>query len=160
MLINTHGQVYTHTHIQRETNAQKHTPDTGRYTQYTHLHTYLPTYLHPHLHTYIHIHRQQSLTTVSTMGFSCFCIECVDTATLGIMERFGNFTSVLAPGFNLICWPVDSVVGRVSGRVQQLACECGTKTKDNVFVFVNVVVQYQVCIYRMFIHMCLLSVYV
>lgn len=78
------------------------------------------------------------------MPFSCFCIECVDTATLGIVERFGNFTNVLSPGFNLICWPIDSVVGRVSGRVQQIDCSCGTKTKDNVFVSIQVVIQYQV----------------
>ena len=66
------------------------------------------------------------------MPFSCFCIECIDTATLGIQERFGNFVRVLPPGAHLICWPIDSVNGRVSGRVQQFACDCGTKTKDNV----------------------------
>lgn len=25
------------------------------------------------------------------MPFSCFCIECVDTSTVGVLERFGNF---------------------------------------------------------------------
>eukprot|EP00624_Nannochloropsis_granulata_P000846 evm.model.NODE_13667_length_9612_cov_17.590200.4 len=43
-------------------------------------------------------------------------------------------------------WPIDNVVGRVSARVQQLVCDCGTKTKDNVFVSVQVIVQYQVII--------------
>jgi hypothetical protein len=47
---------------------------------------------------------------------------------------------------NFICWPIDSVVGRVSARVQQLVCDCGTKTKDNVFVAVQVIVQYQVIV--------------
>lgn len=56
----------------------------------------------------------------------------MDTASLGIVERFGNFTTVLSPGLNCILWPIDSIVGRVSGRVQQFACDCGTKTKDNV----------------------------
>jgi len=32
-----------------------------------------------------------------TMGFSCFCIECVDTATLGILESFGQFKRILKP---------------------------------------------------------------
>jgi len=65
-------------------------------------------------------------------------MECVDTASLGIVERFGNFIGVLEPGLNCVAWPIDSVVGRVSGRVQQFACDCGTKTRDNVFVFVQV----------------------
>src|SRR6056297_375477 len=47
---------------------------------------------------------------------------------------------------NLICWPIDIVVGRVSARVQQLVCDCGTKTKDNVLVAVQVIVQYQVIV--------------
>jgi len=54
--------------------------------------------------------------------------------------------SILPPGLNWIMWPIDSVVGRVSARVQQLVCDCGTKTKDNVFVSVQVIVQYQVIV--------------
>jgi regulator of protease activity HflC (stomatin/prohibitin superfamily) len=54
--------------------------------------------------------------------------------------------SILPPGLNCIMWPIDNVVGRVSARVQQLVCDCGTKTKDNVFVSVQVIVQYQVII--------------
>jgi len=53
---------------------------------------------------------------------------------------------ILPPGLNCIMWPIDSVVGRVSARVQQLVCDCGTKTKDNVFVSVQVIVQYQVIV--------------
>ena len=39
---------------------------------------------------------------------------------------------------------IDQVVGRVSMRVQQLDVRVETKTKDNVFVFVVVSVQYYV----------------
>ncbi|KAM3572520.1 hypothetical protein VYU27_005494 [Nannochloropsis oceanica] len=65
---------------------------------------------------------------------------------MGIQERFGNFVGILPPGLNCIMWPIDNVVGRVSARVQQLVCDCGTKTKDNVFVSVQVIVQYQVIV--------------
>lgn len=80
------------------------------------------------------------------MGFSFFCIECVDTSTLGVLERFGNFTRILGPGMNFVLWPIEYIAGRVSARVRQLDVGCGTKTKDNVFVTLVVVIQYQVII--------------
>jgi len=47
-------------------------------------------------------------------------------------------------GPSCIFWPLQSVVGRLSLRVQQLDVLCETKTKDNVFVQVGVAVQYKV----------------
>lgn len=44
-------------------------------------------------------------------------------------------------------WPCESVVGRVSLRVQELKVQLETKTLDNVFVTVDVSVQYQVLMY-------------
>jgi regulator of protease activity HflC (stomatin/prohibitin superfamily) len=41
-------------------------------------------------------------------------------------------------------WPIEYIAGRVSARVRQLDVGCGTKTKDNVFVTLVVVIQYQV----------------
>lgn len=41
-------------------------------------------------------------------------------------------------------WPLKSIVGRLSLRIQQLDVLCETKTKDNVFVHVSVAVQYRV----------------
>ena len=86
--------------------------------------------------TYQPLHTPNHATTAppppqinAIMPFSCFCIECVDTASVGIVERLGNFTGVLSPGLNLIAWPLDSVVGRVSGRIQQFACDCATKVQ-------------------------------
>jgi regulator of protease activity HflC (stomatin/prohibitin superfamily) len=40
--------------------------------------------------------------------------------------------------------PIEVVAGHVSLRVQQLDINCETKTSDNVFVMVNVSVQYEV----------------
>lgn len=43
-----------------------------------------------------------------------------------------------------MCWPIDSIVARISMRVRQLDVACETKTKDNVFVNCVIAVQFQV----------------
>ena len=49
------------------------------------------------------------------------------------------------PGFNcVLCCLGESVAGGMSLRIQQIDCRCETKTKDNVFVEINVSVQYQI----------------
>jgi regulator of protease activity HflC (stomatin/prohibitin superfamily) len=72
------------------------------------------------------------------------CLECTNEATVGVVEQFGNYSGVITPGLNIICWPFSAVVGRLSLRVQQLEVSVETKTKDNVFVLVVVSVQYRV----------------
>jgi regulator of protease activity HflC (stomatin/prohibitin superfamily) len=62
------------------------------------------------------------------------------------VEDLGQFKTLLDPGFHCIFWPLQSVVGRMSLRIQQLDVICETKTKDNVFVRVAVAVQYRVLI--------------
>ena len=41
-------------------------------------------------------------------------------------------------------WPIQSVAGTLSLRIQQIDVNCETKTRDNVFVNVSVAVQYRV----------------
>ena len=74
----------------------------------------------------------------------CFCLACVRTNTVALVERCGKFQAIKGPGCQCLVWPVDSIVGRVSLRVRQLDVNCETKTKDNVFVTINVAVQFQV----------------
>ncbi len=64
--------------------------------------------------------------------------------TVAIVERFGKFNKTSSAGLNMKIPVIDQVVGRVSMRVQQLDVRVETKTKDNVFVFVVVSVQYYV----------------
>lgn len=64
--------------------------------------------------------------------------------TAGIIERFGKFKRIASAGLNFKIPFIDRVVGRVSLRVSQLDVRVETKTKDNVFVFVIVSVQYYV----------------
>lgn len=61
-----------------------------------------------------------------------------------LFSHKGQFKRLIGEGPSLICWPLQSVAGRLSLRVKQLDVVCETKTKDNVFVQVGVAVQYRV----------------
>jgi len=64
--------------------------------------------------------------------------------TAAVIERFGKFVRIAPAGLNFKIPLIDRVAGRLSLRVQQLDVRVETKTKDNVFVFVIVSVQYHV----------------
>ncbi len=74
----------------------------------------------------------------------------VGTSQVAIVTRFGKFRRVAADGLNWK-WPIiDTIAGRVSLRVNQIALTMETKTKDNVFVTIPISVQYQVRPERVF----------
>ena len=68
----------------------------------------------------------------------------VKQQTSAIIERFGKFRKISPAGLNFKIPLIDQIAGRLSLRVQQLDVRVETKTKDNVFVFVVVSVQYYV----------------
>ncbi|CAB9510046.1 Hypersensitive-induced response protein-like protein [Seminavis robusta] len=72
------------------------------------------------------------------------CLQCVRTKEVAVVEDLGNFEQLLGPGLHFMFWPLKTIVGRLSLRIQQLDVLCETKTKDNVFVHVQVAVQYRV----------------
>jgi len=72
------------------------------------------------------------------------CCVCIHTQEIGIVEDLGSFKKLLQPGFNFIPFPLSQVAGTLSLRIQQLDVSCETKTKDNVFIRVEVAVQYRV----------------
>jgi regulator of protease activity HflC (stomatin/prohibitin superfamily) len=74
---------------------------------------------------------------------SC-CCTCISTGTLGIVENLGKFSHVQEPG--LFCFNpcTENVTGRVSLRVKQLSVNVPTKSRDNVVVTLEIVVQYRV----------------
>lgn len=74
---------------------------------------------------------------------ACCCI-CIRTQEVGVVEDLGQFKRLVDPGFHCIMWPLQSVAGSLSLRIQQLDVYCETKTKDNVFVNVAVAVQFRV----------------
>lgn len=64
--------------------------------------------------------------------------------TAVIIERLGKFIRVANSGFGFIIPFIDRKVATVNLRVQQLDVEIETKTKDDVFVHLQVSVQYQI----------------
>lgn len=64
--------------------------------------------------------------------------------TSAVVERFGKFNRIASSGLNIKIPLIDRISGRLSLRIQQLDVRVETKTKDNVFVFVVVSVQYYV----------------
>jgi len=59
-----------------------------------------------------------------------------------MVERCGAYHRQASPGINCVCWPMDTIAGVVSLRVQQLEVRVESKTLDNVFVDVVVSIQY------------------
>ena len=68
----------------------------------------------------------------------------VQTAEAAIIQRMGKFRRVATAGMNFKLPWLDQIAGRIDLRVQQLALDVETKTKDNVFVKIPVSVQYHV----------------
>ena len=40
----------------------------------------------------------------------CFCLACVRTNTVALVERCGKFQAIKGPGCQCLVWPVDSCV--------------------------------------------------
>ena len=68
----------------------------------------------------------------------------VQQQSRAIVERFGKYVRTANPGLNFKIPYIETIVQRVSLRVQQLLVEVDTKTLDNVFVKISVAVQYRV----------------
>lgn len=71
-------------------------------------------------------------------------ILIVREASAAVIERFGKFQSIRVSGLSLIIPFIDRKAATVNLRVQQLDVTVETKTLDNVFVNLQVSVQYQV----------------
>ena len=66
----------------------------------------------------------------------------VKQQTAVIIERFGKFNGVRHAGLNLKIPIVDRIATRMSLRIQQLDVTVETKTKDDVFVHLQISVQF------------------
>lgn len=71
-------------------------------------------------------------------------VVIVPEQTSIIIQRLGKFQRVATPGFSLKVPLIDTRAGKVNLRVQQLDVSVETKTLDNVFVDLQVSVQYQI----------------
>ena len=66
----------------------------------------------------------------------------VEQRTIAIVQRLGKFVREAGPGVHVKLPFLESVVGRINLRVQQLDVKIETKTEDNVFVQMVVAVQF------------------
>lgn len=67
----------------------------------------------------------------------------VEQQTVRVVERFGKFSKMGRAGLNFKVPLIDSVSAPFDMKLQQLTVSIETKTKDNVFVQVDVAVQYE-----------------
>src|ERR1700739_2955918 len=68
----------------------------------------------------------------------------VETAQVAIIQRLGKFARVAGPGLNWKTPLIETVVRRLSMKVQQFDVQVETKTQDNVFVQIPVSIQYKI----------------
>src|SRR6202790_3001861 len=68
----------------------------------------------------------------------------VQTAQVAIVQRLGKFARVAGPGLNWKTPLIETVIHRMSMKVQQFDVQVETKTQDNVFVQIPVSIQYKV----------------
>src|SRR6201997_4852392 len=68
----------------------------------------------------------------------------VETAQGAIVQRLGKVARVAGPGLNWKTPFIETVVHRISMKVQQVDVQVETKTQDNVFVQIPVSIQYKV----------------
>ena len=71
-------------------------------------------------------------------------IIIVTEQTSVVIERFGKFNRIATSGIGLIIPFIDRKAAVMNLRVQQLDVEIETKTKDDVFVHLQVSVQYKI----------------
>lgn len=84
------------------------------------------------------------LIALILLGLIVKAVLIVTEQTAVVIERLGKFKSISASGFGLMIPFIDRKASIVNLRVQQLDVEVETKTLDNVFVNLQVSVQYQV----------------
>ena len=68
----------------------------------------------------------------------------VKQQTAVIIQRFGKFTGVRNSGLQFKIPVIDQIAGRINLKIQQLDVPIETKTKDDVFVKIQVSVQYRI----------------
>lgn len=92
---------------------------------------------------------EENLVTYAIIGiitllFLLKSVMIVREATAVVVERLGKFYRIVNPGFTMIIPFVDRKAAVINLRVQQLDVTVETKTLDNVFVNLQVSVQFKV----------------
>ena len=84
------------------------------------------------------------VVTIFALSIALGSFFTVETAQVAIVQRLGKFARVAGPGLNWKTPYLETVVRRLSMKVQQFDVQVETKTQDNVFVQIPVSIQYKV----------------
>ena len=71
-------------------------------------------------------------------------VKVIKQQQAAIVERFGKYHSIKHSGLNIILPIIDKIAGTLSLKVQQLDVEVETKTRDDVFLRLNISVQFYI----------------
>lgn len=85
-----------------------------------------------------------TIAVVVTIWMLASSFFTVAQQTSAVIERFGKFNRLAGAGLGMKIPLVERIEERVSLRVQQLDVSVESKSKDNVFVVLAIVIQYQV----------------
>ncbi len=85
-----------------------------------------------------------AIIIVGALFLALFGFFTVSQQQVALIERFGKFIRQSEAGLRWRIPFIDQIRGRVSLRVQELNVQVETKTKDSVFVNLNIAVQYYV----------------
>jgi regulator of protease activity HflC (stomatin/prohibitin superfamily) len=85
-----------------------------------------------------------AIVVLFALGAALGSFFTVETAQVAIVQRLGKFARVAGPGLNWKTPYIETVVRRLSMKVQQFDVQVETKTQDNVFVQIPVSVQYKI----------------
>jgi regulator of protease activity HflC (stomatin/prohibitin superfamily) len=84
------------------------------------------------------------IVVVLILGIVFGSFFTVETAQVAVVQRLGKFARVAGPGLNWKTPYIETVVRRLSMKVQQFDVQVETKTQDNVFVQIPVSIQYRI----------------
>lgn len=87
--------------------------------------------------------KQRCRTAFIIMSCGYCCWTTISTSEVGVIESFGKFSRLTEPGCTCLACPCEYLSGIISLKVQQLNVTFETKTKDNVFVNIQISIQYQ-----------------
>ncbi len=102
-----------------------------------------PTVIHDYAIPYMnYIWWAVAIITVITLLFKTLYV--VKQQRVKVIERFGKFKKIVSAGLHFKVPFIDRIAGDMTLKVNQLTITVETKTKDNVFVQIPVVVQLRV----------------
>jgi regulator of protease activity HflC (stomatin/prohibitin superfamily) len=85
-----------------------------------------------------------AIVAVLVLSIALGSFFTVETAQVAIVQRLRKFARVAGPGLNWKTPYLETVMRRLSMKVQQFDVQVETKTQDNVFVQIPVSIQYKI----------------